>query len=80
MYTCTCRTCSMAFRTQHHEGAHIYLHDTNIADGVEGEEILRDSHWSLCVGLEAAAPWSCFLITSPSIYRIVFSTMHINIT
>ena len=60
----------MAFHIQHHEGVHINMHDTNIADGVEGEEIPR-THWSLCVGLEAAALWSCFF-TSPSINRIPY--------
>ena len=37
-----------AFHIQHHEGVHIYIQDTNIADGVDGEEIPRDTLVFLC--------------------------------
>ena len=39
---------NMAFHIQHQEGVHIYMHDTNIADGVEGEEIPRDTLVFVC--------------------------------
>ena len=50
MYTCTCSTRSSTwpFHIQHHEDVHIYTHDTNIADGIEGEEIPRDTLVFVC--------------------------------
>ena len=37
MCTCTCSICSSTwpYHILHHEGAHIYMHDTKITDGVE---------------------------------------------
>ena len=69
----------MAFHIQHYKGVHIYMHDTNIVDdGVEKEVISRDTLVFVC-----RLRSSCSMVlyfTSPSIYRIVFSTIHIIIT
>ena len=70
--------CMVLNTIQHQEGVHIYMHDTNIADGVEGEEILRDTLVFVCM-LRSSCSMVLFF-TSPSIYRIVFSTIHIIIT
>ena len=69
---------NMVFHTQHHEGVHIYMHDTNNADGVEEEEIPRDTVVFVC-RLRSSCSMVVFF-TSPSIYRIAFSTIHIIIT
>ena len=34
----------MVFHIQHQEGVHIYMHDTNIADGVEGFDVATILH------------------------------------
>ena len=59
-------------------GVHIYLHGTNIADGVEKEEIPRHTLVFVC-RLKSSCSMVMFY-TSPSIYRIVFNTIHIIIT
>ena len=69
---------NMAFHIWHHESVDIYMHDTNIADRVEGEEIPRDTLVFVC-RLRSSCSMVLFF-TSPSIYRIVFSTIHIIIT
>ena len=69
----------MAFHIQHHEGVHIYMHDKNIADGVEGVEIPRDTLQVFVCTLRSSCSMVLFF-TSPSIYRIVFSTIRIIIT
>ena len=58
-------------------GVHIYMHDTNITDGVEGDEIPRDTLVFVC-RLRSSCSMVLFftLYHLPSIYRIVFSTIH----
>ena len=51
---------------QHHESVDISMHDTNIADGVEGEEIPRDTLVFVC-RLRSSCSMVLFF-TSPSIY------------
>ena len=64
MYTCTC---SRWYNS--------YKHDKNIADGVEGEEIPRDTLVCVC-RLRSSCSMVLFF-KSPSIYKIVFSTMSV---
>ena len=63
----------MAFHIKHHKGVYIYSHDTNIADGVEGEEIPQDT--LVFVHRLRSSCSMVLFFTSPSIYRIVFSTL-----
>ena len=44
-YTCSTWLSTWPFCIQ---SVHIYMHDTNIADGVEGEEIPRDTLVFVC--------------------------------